>query len=110
MTTQEVANLLEQIAEDKAAKIRTMTRSTTVLCTVPIWARREEINALFGVPPQQLLKMVLSGGVRAKKLDPELRGSAVIFNVEDVRRAIDDLTDWTKYIDKQSAKAKEANQ
>lgn len=100
VTPNAIEGLLDRIAEHKATRLRTLAKATVVICTTPEWMRAEEVNAFFGIPQNQLKDMVVSGRVIAKKLDPHLTQSAVIFKVADVRKAIGKLTDYADWIEK----------
>ncbi len=102
------ACFIEAIANDKAARMRTMAKATVVMCVTPEWMRAEEVNAVFGIPKNQLYRFAVEGKVIAKKLDPELRGSAVIFKAESVRRAIGRLTPYEEWAKEQAAKKEAA--
>ena len=93
-----VEHLLDQIAEDKAIRLRTLSRATIIQTVCPEWAQAEEVVAWFGLPINQLRKLAYEHKVCAKKSDPGLRGSAVLFRVADVRREIDKMPDWVEWM------------
>lgn len=94
-----ISGLIDRLAEEKASRLRTLAKATVVMCVTPEWMRAEEVNAYFGVPMNQLKDMVIRREVVAKKLDPHLTASAVIYRTADVRRAIDRLFDYADWID-----------
>lgn len=92
-----ISKLIEQIAEDKASRLKTLSRATVVMMLAPEWVRAEEANALFGLPQNQLYDYARSGKVCAKKTDRMNRNSAVIFRTEDIRKVIEHLEDYSTW-------------
>lgn len=93
-----LAALLEDMAEDKATRLRMLGRATVVLASSPEWVRREEARALFGIPNNQLVALAIAGKVTAKKFDTSLAGSAVVFRAADIRREMELLPDYADYL------------
>ncbi len=98
ITPETTASLIEAIATTKAARLKTLSKATVVLCTMPVWVRAEEANALFGVPLNKLYDWVCEGKVVAKKCDPALRGSATIYKVETILATLDGLPDYRNWL------------
>ena len=94
------AHLIDAIANDKASRLRTLAKATVVMCVVPEWMRAEEARAYFGIPQNQLIELAIKSKVRAKKLDPALTTSAVIFKTDDLRKAVEGLADWRDWLEK----------
>jgi len=101
------AHLIEAIASDKASRLRTLAKATVVMAVVPEWMRAEEVRAYFGIPQNQLVNLALKAGVAAKKLDPSLRTSAVIFKTADLRRAVEEMSDWRDWLEAERRKDSE---
>lgn len=91
ITPDDIANLIDRMADDKAARLKTLAKATVVMMTTPEWIRAEEANALFGLPHNQLIDLACKGIVIGRKSDPMNRKSATIFKVESIRRAIDQM-------------------
>lgn len=92
------ACLIEAIANDKASRIKALSRTAVIMNVCPEWMRSDEVTAYFGIPPNQLRQMAIDGKIIAKKLDPLLTQSAVIFKVADIRKAIDKLSPYDEWI------------
>lgn len=84
-----ISKIIEQIADDKAARLKTLSKATVVMQITPEWVRLEEANALFGLPNNQVLDLARTGKVAARKTDPGNRKSATIFKVLDLRRVVE---------------------
>lgn len=98
-TPSAVEQLIDRIAEDKATRMRTLAKATVVICTTPEWVRAEEVNAIFGIPHNTLITLAVKGKIAARKTDPALRSSAVIFETASIRKAIGRMmpyADWVK--------------
>lgn len=98
ITPETTAALIEALASDRAVRLKTMSKATVVLATMPVWVRAEEANALFGTPLNKLTEWVIAGKVVAKKCDPFLKGSATIFKTETILRTIDGLCDYRRWL------------
>lgn len=59
---------------------------------VPVWAPYDEAGRLFGINRPQLIDLAVAGKVRAKRLTVKQRGK-VLFNMEDLDRAINEAED-----------------
>lgn len=94
-----ISKLIEQIADDKAARLKTLSKATVIMQITPEWVRLEEANALFGLPNNQVLDLARTGKVAARKTDPGNRKSATIFKVLDLRRVVESemmpYDEWT---------------
>lgn len=97
MIGREIENLIDRLAEEKAAKMKTLSKATVVMMMIPEWMRAEEVNALFGLPLNQLYQLAKTGKIAAKKTDPMNRNSAVIFKTQDIRAIIGDMTDYSQW-------------
>lgn len=97
ITPETTARLIEAIASDKAARLKTLAKATVVICTTPEWLRAEEVNAVFGIPKHTLIGLAVNGKVAARKTDPTLKASAVIFEAESIRRAIGKMTPYAEW-------------
>ena len=98
-TSPAIAELIDRLAEDKATRLKLLTKTLVVMAECPEWAQAGEINAWFGLPLNQITKLAMDGKVTAKKTNPLLTSSAVIYKTADIRRAIGkmmDLRDWAK--------------
>ena len=98
ITPEVTAHFIEAIARDKAVRLATLSKTTVVLCTMPVWVRAEEARALFGIPPNKLIEWTRKGKVKARKCDPKLKGSAAIFETKSLLKAIDGLYDYHKWL------------
>ena len=109
ITPEVTAHFIEAIARDKAVRLATLSKTTVVLCTMPVWVRAEEARALFGIPPNKLIEWTRKGKVKARKCDPKLKGSAAIFETKSLLKAIDGLYDYHKWLlDRPDRKGKKA--
>ena len=98
ITPETTAHFIEAIASDKAARMKTLAKATVVIMTTPEWVRAEEANALFGIPHNQLVTLAMAGKIKARKLDPMLKASAVVFEVASLRKALDKLTPYDEWL------------
>lgn len=58
---------------------------TVVLQIEPIWGNAASVMALYGVPRRRLLELAKAGTIRARKMDPESRTSAIVFRMADIK-------------------------
>lgn len=58
---------------------------TVILQMEPLWGTAETVTALYGLPRARLLALAREGSIRARKLDPNSRGSTVVFRTADVK-------------------------
>ena len=98
ITPETTAALIEALASDRAVRLKTLSKATVVLATMPMWVRAEEANALFGTPLNKLNDWVIEGKVIAKKCDPYLKGSATIFKTETILRTLEGLFDYRRWL------------
>ena len=95
-----ISKIIEQIADDKAARLKTLSKATVIMQITPEWVRLEEANALFGLPNNQVLDLARTGKVAARKTDPGNKKSATIFKVIDLRRVVESemmpYDEWTE--------------
>jgi hypothetical protein len=91
VTAQDIATLIDQIAEDKATKLKALNKALVVMVLPPEWVRTEEVSALFGLPPNQLHALARKGEIIARKSDPMNRNSATLYKVESIRKVIDQM-------------------
>jgi hypothetical protein len=91
VTAQDIATLIDQIAEDKATKLKALSTATVVMVLPPEWCRKEEVTALFGLPPNQINALAQKGEIIARKSDPMNRNSATLYKVESIRKVIDQM-------------------
>lgn len=87
--TELVGKIIEQIADDKAVRLKALSKATVIMQITPEWVRLEEANALFGLPANQVIDLACKSKIAARKSDPMNRKSAVIFKVADIRRVIE---------------------
>ena len=97
-TPNAIADLIDRIAEDKASRLRTLAKATVVIVTTPEWARAEEVNAIFGIPHNQLISLAVSGQIAARKTNPRQTASAVIFETESIRKAIGKMMPYAEWM------------
>lgn len=109
ITPEATAHFIEAIASDKAARLKTLAKATVVLMQTPEWVRAEEANALFGIPHNQLVTLAMAGKVKARKLDPMLKASAVVFEVASIRTALESLTPYDEWVRERPDKEKDEN-
>lgn len=94
-----ISQIIEQIADDKAARLKTLSKATVIMQITPEWVRLEEANALFGLPNNQVLDLARTGKVAARKTDPGNKKSATIFKVIDLRRVVEsEMTPYDKWL------------
>lgn len=98
VTPETTAALIDALATDKAVRLKTLSKATVVLATMPVWVRAEEANALFGVPQNKLYDWVIEKKVIARKCDPDVRGSATIYKVESILRTLESLMDYRQWL------------
>jgi hypothetical protein len=96
-TMEKLAQILEEMADDKATRLRMLSKATVVMTITPEWVRAEEANALFGLPINQVYDLAKTGKIAAKKTDRTNRNSAVIFNVADLRAAIGEMMPYDRW-------------
>jgi hypothetical protein len=97
-TLSEARDYLAKIAKDRAAEVKSLQGASVVLVTIPEWAQRHAIKAWFGLSKDALHDFVIRGLVTAKKVDPYMAKSMVIYKVADVREAIEGLTDYAEWL------------